>query len=147
MPRRRLERTRTPARDRDGRSRLEDGRLDGSLEVDLGPYEYSHVDLAVTGDWTPGGAVTIATTGRAGLDVLMLVATSPGETLHRSLGWLFMGFGGAWFLQPFRTIPSTVVATIPLDVPTPFSCILQGIALVPATSIGNVSNAFVLTIE
>src|SRR5262249_41368229 len=61
-------------KDLPGSPRWLDGNLDRPMVVDMGAFEFDHVHLAVSGTPTPGGLLTLDTSGTPGLDVLMVLA-------------------------------------------------------------------------
>src|SRR5262249_41082978 len=91
-----------------GHPRLLDGNLDRTMVLDMGAYEFDHVDLAITGNVTPGGTLTFDTSGTSGLPVVMLVGTAESELLLRPYGSLFIDLAAPWLLVPWGTIPSVL---------------------------------------
>lgn len=131
--------------DRPGNPRVLDGDFDLVRRVDMGAIEFEHVRLSASGSPTPGGSLTFATTGTAGLPVVLFIALSDGELCHGQLGTFFFDFAGTWLLVPWGSIPSTVQVSIPLGVPTPLPVVFQELALVPPA--GNTSNPVRVTID
>ena len=121
------------------------------MVVDMGAYEFDNVQLAVTGNATPGGTLTFDTTGTPGMLVYLAIATTPGEVLVPPFGSVFFNLDSPWLLVPMGTIPSMVNITVPAAFPTPTAVILQELAIGPALpgggSPGNFSNPVCLTIE
>lgn len=134
-------------RDAASQPRRLDGDLDRMLIVDIGAIEFDHVHLAVGGSATPGGTLTVDTTGTAGLSVILFIALAAGELPVPPFGALFIDFSRPWFLLPWGTIPSSVQGTIPPGVPTPLPILLQELARDVGLGAGNTSNAVELVIE
>jgi hypothetical protein len=137
---------RPTGRDVGGVPRLLDGDLDGFRFMDMGANEFSNVHLSITGSLTPGGNITITSTGTPGLQSLLWLGVAPGEVVVGWFGPVFMDLSLPWVLVPWVTVPSTVNATIPADVPAPISIIVQQLAH-EATGQGNMSNDVVLDIN
>lgn len=130
-----------------GNPRVLDGRLDRTRVVDMGACEFDHVHLDITGSLSPGGSITVDTSGTAGLSVFLFAGISTGETCMGRFGCLFLDLGGAWSLTPFGTIPSSVTTTIPPGLPVPLTAIVQELAFDLANGAGNTSNPLELKIE
>ncbi|MEW6745436.1 MAG: right-handed parallel beta-helix repeat-containing protein [Planctomycetota bacterium] len=130
-----------------GHPRQLDGSLDGVQRIDMGAHEFGHVSLDVTGDATPGGTLILHTTGTAGLPVLLLGGTAPGQWCHPYLGAFFLDWSAPWRLFSWRLIPSIVAVSIPPAIPTPLPLILQEVTILPSVPAGNASNAVSLLIE
>jgi hypothetical protein len=129
-----------PARpDLAGTPRYLDGDLDGSLRVDLGAYEFSHIRLIAGGSFTPGGNVVVQILGTAGLPVFLFAGTAPGTAFLPPFGHLFLDAGAPFFLLPWQPIPSTTPAVVPATIPPGTRVVLQGVAL--SNGSGNLSNA------
>jgi hypothetical protein len=128
-----------------GNPRRLDGHLAGTWRVDIGCYEFDHVRLDVTGQPSPGGTITIDTTGTAGLPVALFVGTAPGDVCVFPYGPLFFDVTSPWRIFPWGHVPSTVSISIPSDVAVPQLVVLQEICYRGAQ--GNVSNAVEMTIQ
>ena len=111
----------------------------------MGAYEFGNVHLAVSGDATPGGVLTLETSGTAQLVALMFVGMSPGETLLAPYGSLFMSWPYLFF--PFAVIPDVKDIEVPAGVPPGTSLVLQELAVDLYSVAGNFSNAVELTIR
>lgn len=133
-------------RDVAGFPRLLDGDLNRSMVVDIGAHEFSHVRFSVTGNATPGGSLTLDTTGTPGLPVALFAGLAGPGALLASYGPLFVDLGLPFVFLPFGTIPRSVVATIPLNAPAPITFALQELALAGGGA-GNFSNPIQLTVE
>ncbi len=138
-------------RDLGGNPRFLDGDLNRVMVVDMGAHEFDNVQLAVTGNATPGGTLTFDTTGTTGMLVFLAIATTPGELLVPPFGSLFFDLGSPWSLVPMGTIPNTVNMMVPPTVPSPTQVIFQEFAIGPplpgGKSPGNFSKPVSLTIE
>ena len=73
-----------------GNPRLLDGNLDRVLVLDRGAREFNNVHLDVTGTPTPGGTLTLTTSGTSGLTLLMIAGVAPGELFIHPFGALFI---------------------------------------------------------
>jgi hypothetical protein len=125
--------------------RLLDGDLDRSLIVDLGAHEFDHVHLAVTGIATPGGTLTLDTSGTAGLPVLLLAGIGESELLVRPLGALFIDLAQAWLIVPWGTIPSSLDVDLDPSFPAPLTIFVQEVAY--GVHVGNLSNLVRIEVE
>lgn len=102
--------------DLDGHSRIDDGDFDGHLRLDLGALEFTHINLAITGDPTPGGTIEIITSGTAGLPAVLIFAVDPGTFLVDPFGYL--GVDEALCLAlTWDPAPADVAIEIPPDFP------------------------------
>jgi hypothetical protein len=125
--------------DLDDLPRLLDGDLDGLMVIDLGAREFSNVHVELTGNQAPGGTVTIASTGTAGLFTLLVFSTQPGEQPIGHYGTLLVG--APFTVLPYVPLPSSVDALVPVDAPIGATIVLQQAALGPIPGSGNLSNA------
>jgi hypothetical protein len=123
--------------DAGGAPRFTDGNLDGARRIDVGAHEFTNVYLAVSGSATPGGTLTLATSGTAGLPVLLAIGFD-GQVELGKHGTLFLNIGLPWLLVPFATIPVTAPLPVPAPLPTPFEIAFQAIAFSGAKA--NLSN-------
>jgi predicted outer membrane repeat protein len=130
-----------------GSPRVLDGDLDRKMVVDLGAYEFDNVHLEVTGQATPGGTLTFTTTGTAGLPILMLVGSVPGELLAPPFGTLFLDFTDPWLMVAWGSVPDQRSWSVDPSIPVPSEWILQPLVLDAATHAGNLGNAVVLALE
>ncbi len=132
-------------RDLAGTPRILDGDLDRTRVVDLGPFEFSHIRLAVTGTATPGGALTVTATGTAGMTAILCVGADDGALLHPKFGALFVDLS-TLLLFPLGTLPvAPLNGTIPPSTPLGTTIALQLLAL--SGGAGNFSNPVILTVE
>ena len=118
--------------------RLLDGNLDGVLVLDRGAREFNNVHLDVSGTPTPGGTLTLTTSGTSGLTLLMLAGSAPGDLFVHPFGDLFIDLTQPFLLFPFGTIPNNQVVTLDPSMPAPVSFWLQEAAL--GAGAGNFSN-------
>ena len=68
-----------------GNPRQLDGRLDGKMRVDMGAHEFDNVHFEISGTPRRGGTITLQTTGKSGLSVLLAVTTSSGRFSSASI--------------------------------------------------------------
>ena len=104
------------------------------------------MSLAISGTATPGGVLTIDTSGTAGLSVILIVGTAPDEACAYPFGSLFLSFASPWTILAWGQVPSSVQVAIPPSSPTPLPLVFQELAL-DALARGNTSNAVELTIR
>lgn len=130
-----------------GNPRFLDGDLDGVMRVDMGAHEYSNVQLAITGNPTPGSQVTFDTTGTPGLAFVRYVGLLPGETLFPPYGPVLMDLSTALPAFQVGTIPDQTNVLIPAATPTPVDLIFQQVAIDPVTLTGNTSNSVAVTVR
>ena len=125
-----------------GNPRFLDGDLDRNMRVDMGAHEFSNVQLAITGNATPGGTIRFITTGKAGLPFALILGTAPGETLVSPFGAFFMDLSAPWMIPVIDTIPPSqaYTVTLPSVMPTPVTVYCQDLAIDLATGGGNTSN-------
>jgi len=133
--------------DVDGHPRLLDGDLDRVMVVDMGAYEFDNVDLEITGQATPGGTLTLTTTGTGGLPVLLLLGVAESELLVRPYGSLFVDLSSAWLLVPWGIVPNVQSGVIPSNLVVPVTLFFQEVALQSASGSGNSGNVVAVTIE
>lgn len=114
-----------PGRDLDGFPRLLDGLLDGVLRVDLGAFEFHHLDLSVAGLPQMGQSLQIDVMGPTGVPAFLLLGTAPAEALLPRWGTLFVDFRSPWFLLPWGALPSSRSVPVLVPVPPGTSFVLQ----------------------
>ncbi len=110
-------------------------RLDRVLELDRGAGEFSHVRLAVTGEATPGGSLTITSTGTPSALTRLFFGVGAGETAIPHFGALFVDLTSPYELLPWAEVPSTIVVDLPADLPIPATYFAQ-----QATFLGDAGN-------
>jgi hypothetical protein len=132
-------------RDAGDSPRLLDGDLDGTMRLDRGAREFDHVRLEVTGSATPGGTVTVDTTGTPGLTLLMVVGFGESELSIDPFGALFIDLSLQVIVLDWGTIPNTTTETIDPAVTTPLAVWAQELA--NSGPVGNLSNVVHLVIE
>lgn len=131
--------------DADGNPRFLDGNLDRSLVVDMGAYEFCNVHLSLTGQSTPGGTMTLDTTGTASLPVFLWLGLGRSSVRWNPYGYLCIDLTQYWSLMSWGVIPNSVDVDLPVDFPVPIVLHLQEVAL--SGRAGNLSNCAVLEIE
>ncbi|MEW6746000.1 MAG: DUF1565 domain-containing protein [Planctomycetota bacterium] len=96
--------------------RLIDGNLDLEAELDMGAHEFSNVELALSGGFSPGSTFTLGTQGLSSLDVFMIIGLQTGALYIDPFGHLLVvpGFG-PWLVLGWGKIPSQVDLAIPDD--------------------------------
>jgi predicted outer membrane repeat protein len=133
------------------RPRWLDGDLDGTSRIDMGAMEHGNIALGVAGSSTPGGTLTLVTRGSPGLEVFLFVAAARGSTLLAPYGALFIDLAQPWLVFPLVVIPPggsvSLDLTVPLDVPTPTTLVLQELGIEPLTTAGNLSSETVIEIR
>ncbi|MFO0982403.1 MAG: right-handed parallel beta-helix repeat-containing protein [Planctomycetota bacterium] len=134
-------------RDRLGTPRPLDGTLDRHARVDIGAFELDHVRLDVSGSPTPGGMLSIATQGTAGLSAFLFIATAPGEGSAAPFGPVYFDVQSPWGVFAWGQVPSTVSAPVPADLTVPLAIVFQEVAIDRGKNAGNTSNAVELWIE
>jgi parallel beta helix pectate lyase-like protein len=118
--------------------RLLDGNLDGILVLDRGAREFDNVHLDVSGTPTPGGSLTLTSSGTSGLSLLLLAGAAPGELFVNPFGALFIDLTQPFLIVPFGTIPNSQTFTLAPSFPAPVSFWLQEAAI--GVGAGNLSN-------
>ena len=126
--------------------RLLDGNLDGVMVVDMGAYEFNNVHLAVTGNPTPGGTLTIDLTGRVGLSGWLWLGTASGEIPFSRFGALFLDLSSPWWLFPIA-IPASLPGTIPMLTPEGQLLVFQVLGVQNSNGAGNLSNVVEVVIQ
>lgn len=123
-----------------GAPRYTDGNLDGVRRIDLGAYEYTNVDLSVSGPAFPGTSLQIATSGAVGSPTLLAIGFD-GEVELPPHGTLFVNVSFPWLLLPFGTIPVAAPLPIPATLPTPLDLAFQAILTAgPQVNLSNVAH-------
>jgi hypothetical protein len=130
-----------------GNPRILDGNLDRVMVVDMGAHELDPVHLAITGSATPGGTLTVDTTGKSGLVVLLFAASSPGTFLAKPFGVGFFDLASPWIVFPNGVVPNSTSFTIPSGFPVPTALVVQELGLSGTNRAGALTNAVALTIE
>jgi hypothetical protein len=136
----------TTRRDIVGRPRRLDGALVRTERLDMGAFEFGQLTLAVSGNATPGGTVTIDTSGNPALVVFLLVSLDAAEIDHKFLGTFYVDFT-SMLLIPWGSPPTSIQQTVPLGIPVPLSLHLQEVGILTANGSGATSNDVVVTLE
>ena len=136
----------TTRRDLFGRPRRLDGMLVRSERVDMGALEFGQLTLAVSGNATPGGTLTIDTSGNPALLVFLLVGLDAAEIDHKFLGTLYVDLSPG-LLIPWSSPPSSIQQQVPLNCPVPLSIHLQEVGVLLANGSGQTSNDVVVTVK
>lgn len=131
--------TRAPSgRDVANVPRFLDGNLDRVQVLDRGAHEFDHVALSVTGSLTPGGTVTLAADGTAGLPVLLFVGVATAELDVKPFGALYVDLSQPFILSGFGTLPKSQTFVLSAGFPVPTDLTLQAAAF--SGTAGNLSN-------
>jgi hypothetical protein len=130
-----------------GHPRLLDGNLDRVMVLDMGAFEFDHVNLGITGSPTPGGTLVFDTEGSAGLPVLMFIGAVENERSVPPYGSLFIDLASPFLLVPWSTIPSTQYFQVPASFPVPLTLFFQEFAFGVSARTGNFGNEVRITIE
>jgi predicted outer membrane repeat protein len=134
-------------RDAAGRSRIQDGNLDGTMVLDLGAYEFTNLQFDVSGTPTPGGTLTLHYSGTPGMLVFLWAGLAPTQVLFPPFGCFFLDLGGGPFvLLNQGTLPiAPINVPLALDTPTGITLTLQAHAVLSGA--GNLSNPVALKLE
>lgn len=127
-----------------GFPRLLDGDLDGTLTVDAGARELSHVELSISGSFTPGGTVYVDLTGTAGMPA-HLAGGFPGSTFRPPYGYVSLDLAAPRILLPFGPLPASGQVTIPSTLTPGTELVLQAVAM--GGSGGTLSNPAIFEVE
>ncbi len=125
--------------------RLLDGDLDKRLELDRGAHEFSHVRLAITGNATPGGTITVDSRGTIGMATFLIAGFGESELPLKKLGALFVDLTQVNVILAWAPLESSVDVDLDPATPVPLTVYVQELAL--ATRAGNFSNLVRLEIE
>lgn len=125
--------------------RLLDGDLDKKLELDRGAHEFSHVRLAITGQATPGGTITLDSRGTSGMATLLIAGFGESELRLKKLGALFVDLTQLHVVLPWVPLESSVDVDLDPTAPAPLTLYVQELAV--AGGAGNFSNVVRLDIE
>jgi len=136
----------TTRRDCFGRPRRLDGALVRSERVDMGAFEFGAITLAVSGNATPGGTLTIDTSGNSALVVFLIVGLDAAEIDHKFLGTLYVDLSPA-LLIPWSSPPSSIQQQVPSGIPVPLSIHLQEVGILTSNGSGATSNDVVVTVK
>jgi len=136
-----------PGVDFEGNPRFLDGDLDRVMLLDIGAFEFNNVHLSITGEATPGGLLTIESSGTPHLVALLFVGAGWGETLLPPYGALFVDPNLMLPVLPFAVIPNSTIVSVPLNLAPGSRWVVQELAGNLFTRNGNFSNAVELTIE
>lgn len=128
-----------------GVPRVLDGKLTRVLVLDRGAREFDNVQVAVSGQATPGGTITIDSTGTAGLAALLIVGAAERERIVLPFGSLFVDLTAPFVILPWGVLPNSQTITISPGFPVPTTLTLQEAAL--SARVGNFSNFVSLEIE
>ncbi|MFO0985027.1 MAG: right-handed parallel beta-helix repeat-containing protein [Planctomycetota bacterium] len=119
--------------------RVLDGKLSGTLRIDIGAYEHANIALAASGTAARGSLLTIDLTGAPALPSLLLLGTAPLATLLPPYGTLAIDLAAPRFFLVTGALPRSLALAIPQGLPSGFAIVLQG--LIVNASGGNLSNA------
>jgi hypothetical protein len=128
-----------------GFSRVLDADLDRKPRVDRGAHEFCHVHLAWSGVATPGGTITLTTTGTAGLHGLMIGGVAPAALWLRPFGTLGIDLGQLSVIVAWPDVPSGVDVDLDPSLPAPFTFFVQQLGSLGR--VGNLSNVVRVDIE
>jgi uncharacterized protein YjbI with pentapeptide repeats len=98
-----------------GMPRWLDGRLDKNQRVDMGAYEYGNVELALSGDITPGGSMTIDVIGTEGLTAWLVLGVEMLGLQLKTFGRLDASVLAPSLVTPWGLVPSSTALPIPVD--------------------------------
>src|SRR5262249_3518769 len=115
--------------------------------VDMGALEFGQLTLAVSGNATPGGTITIDTSGNSGLLVFLIASLGDAEIDHKFLGTFYVDFSLALPLIPWGSPPSSVQVQLPPDFPVPTTFHLQEVGLLTTNGAGVTSNDVVVDVK
>ena len=130
--------------DRYGNVRVLDGLLDNEKRIDMGGHEFAHVSLAVSGNWTPGGDVTLDTLVTPNINSAFLFIGLGETSFCHPFGCFCIDFGNAWWFLQWPPFTSQVTIGIPPDAPE-LTILLQVLGL--SATAGNTSNCAQIVIE
>ncbi|MBL8840286.1 MAG: hypothetical protein JNL90_02030 [Planctomycetes bacterium] len=122
-----------------------DGDLDGQLRIDRDGHEFSHVRLALSGSFTPGGVVTVTSTGLAGFATFLIVGDAEGRRPLNGFGELYVELLAPFVLLPWLPLPSVVDVDVDPAFPVPATFYVQEFAY--GGGAGNLSNLVRLDIQ
>jgi hypothetical protein len=125
--------------------RLLDGNLDRILVLDRGAREFDNVHLDVSGTPTPGGSLTLTSSGTSGLSLLLIAGAAPGELFVNPLGALFIDLTQPFLIVPFGTNPTSQTFMLDPSFPAPVSIWLQEVAV--GVGAGNLSNVVEVDVQ
>ncbi|MEW6745312.1 MAG: right-handed parallel beta-helix repeat-containing protein [Planctomycetota bacterium] len=118
--------------------------------IDMGAHEFDHVHLQVTGNATPGAALTFTTSGTPAFHVWLFVGTQPGALCLGHYGGLFFDFSSPWFQFFWGRIPPSgsfdVTVAVPATMPVPTQLVFQELGRY-AGNWGTTSNPVEIVIE
>jgi hypothetical protein len=128
-----------------GLPRCLDANFDRAMRVDMGACEFGHVQITASGDFTPGGTVTLTSTGTPGLPALMFIGFAETDALFKPYGRLFVDLSQPWLLVGWPPSPATVTDTLPASITPPLLVVFQEVVL--SGRAGNLSNLARMQIE
>ncbi|MBL8840285.1 MAG: hypothetical protein JNL90_02025 [Planctomycetes bacterium] len=115
-----------------------DGDLDGQLRIDRGGHEFSHVRIALSGSFTPGGTITVTSSGLAGFGTFLIVGDAEGRRALNGFGELYVELLAPFVLLPWLPLPSVVDVDVDPAFPVPATFYVQEFAY--GGGAGNLSN-------
>lgn len=128
-----------------GFPRVLDADFDRAMRLDRGAREFCHVHLAWSGSATPGGTITIDSTGTAGLHAFLVAGVSTSALKLKPFGALWVDLSPGSLVLPWLDLPSSVDVDLDPSIPVPFTILAQELAY--GSRVGNVSNLLVIPIE
>ena len=137
----------TTRRELFGRPRRLDGALVRAERVDMGAFEFGQLTLAVSGSATPGGTLTIDTSGSPALLVFLIASLGEAEIDHKFLGTFYVDFTSALPLIYWGSPPSSIQVQLAPDFPAPLTFHLQEVGLLTTNGSGATSNDVVVDVK
>ena len=131
-----------------GIARASDADFDKSPRIDMGAYEFCHIHLEVTGTYTPGGSITVDSTGTPGLLSFLFLGLGKDENLLFPYGVFLVDPLLPYFMIQWAPPPTSFNLPIPLGLPTPLPIAMQQAVLNGSlTAGGNLSELAFFTIK
>jgi len=129
--------------------RLLDGKLNFFRRVDMGAYEFGHIEQTVTGVVSPGNTINLNLTGTAGMTTYVFLGVATLELSFKTFGPLTVDVSQPSIIFNWLPLPSSVPLAIPVDFPVGIPVYAQSLGLDGVTSFdpGNMSNPLTIIAE